>query len=490
MSKKYKILLVVAALVYVIYHLATLIYSPLPWYDEISFTTITNSYLNHHTFYEEQRIIALPQQKLDYGPIYFIIQAAVVKMLGFSIFNFRLTGLLFGFIDLFLIYKICRQFKFSINATIVTLLLIALEPNFNQFLHSGRMDFMTLFFFFLSYLAFVKIGNTTKGRDILFAMLTGVLLALALLTTPRIIFAFTFYIFYFFFEITDIKNRDWKSFILKYVLILIGFIAIYAIWIYKAFGGLSNFIYYNTHSSVIKDHTGLGNGIAIRYNMAIYVYAFFAFFLLIKNKTVKKNIELVLFTIPAIAAFLILVTGGISGRYFAMVSPFTSLLIVGVTVNLYDNRLLKTVTCILPFLFGIIFVFKGVYIFGTLQQHDPFFNEAVISKYISNNASIAGDFRYYYIARDHNCTFLSLEGNGPWDEKMKYYFDHKISYFIINKDNPDKDLYNKVLLSNHYQLVADVKETNSSSFFHKVIMKLPYRISESYSCYIYKYIGG
>src|SRR5581483_7559791 len=115
-----------------------------------------------HTFYEEARIIVLPQQKLDYGPVYFIIQSAIIKMTGFGIFNFRITGMLFGFIDLFLIYRICAHLKFSVYATIATLLLVALEPNFNQFLHSGRMDFVTLFFFFLSYLVFVRIGNNMK----------------------------------------------------------------------------------------------------------------------------------------------------------------------------------------------------------------------------------------------------------------------------------------------------------------------------------------
>ena len=493
MDKKYKILLVIAASIYVIYHLVTLIYSPLPWYDEITFNAITHSYGSHHTFFEEERIIALPQQKLDYGPLYFIIQAWVIKMLGFSIFNFRITSLLCGLIDLLLIYKICEKLKFATNTIVVTLLIIALEPAFNQSLHSGRMDFTSMLFFFLSYLSFGKTTSTSKTNNILWALVTGVLLSCAMLTTPRIIFAFSFFFFYIIFEVTEIKTRGWQAVFPKYIAILIGFVAVYYIWIYSAFGSVSNFIYYNTHSSVIKDHAGgFASGINLKYNLLIYAYALFAFLLLLKNKAVRKNIDLVLFTIPVIMAFLAIVTGGISGRYFAMIIPFAAILITGVTVNLYSSGLLKKITYVIPVLFSIIFIFKGTYIFATLKQHDPYYNESVISKYITPNSSIAGDFRYYYIARDNNCSFLSFEGNGPLEDEMKYYLDHKINYFIINKDNPEMDFYVPQLLSNNYKLETVIEDNNNGSFFHKVISKLPYRISENYSCYIYKYqgIGG
>ncbi len=490
MSKRYKIVIGVAALVYVIYHLATLIYSPLPWFDEVSFTSITNSYLKHHTYYEEARIIVLPQQKLDYGPVYFMMQAAWLKLVGFSMFHFRVTCLLFGFIDLFLIYKICRHLKFTEAATFITLALIMLEPNFNQFLHSGRMDFVTLFFFFGPYLVFTGINNDVKPKSLLSALFVGVLLSLAILTTPRIIFAFSFYACYFIYELI-LKDKNLKELLLKYACIFIGFAVVYYIWIYSAFGSVHNFIYYYTHSAVIKEHTGMDTGVkSIKYNLLIYIFAFLAFFILVAKKLVKANINLVLLTVPLILSFLIVVTGGLSGRYFALIAPFTYLLIGGVMVGMYDNKLLRYITYAIPCLFGIVFIFKGAYIFGTLAQHDPQKNEALISPYISKDAVVAGDFRYYYIARDNNCAFLSLEENGPWDAKMKYFFDNKVNYFIISKDNSNLGYYQEKLLANKYQLVARVDADNNSGFFHKVIMKLPYKISENYSCYIYKYIGG
>ena len=326
-------------------------------------------------------------------------------------------------------------------------------------------------------------------RDIVLALATGVLLALAILTTPRIIFAFSFYAFYFIYEITQ-KGNDWKALLLKYLCVGVGFAGIYYIWVYAAFGSLHGLIYYYTHSAVIKEHTGMDTGVkTIKYNLLIYVYAFIAFFVLLKNKAVRSNINLVLFTLPLILSFLLLVTGGLSGRYFALVAPFIYLLIAGVFVGLSSNIVFKGITYLIVGLFAGVFVFKGTYIYGTLQQHDPYKNEAEISKYLSKNSLVAGDFRYYYIARDNDCSFLSLEENGLWQNKMKYFLEHKVNYFIISKDNSSLPDYDKVLLANNYKLETVVNDDNNTGFFHKIIMKLPYKISENYSCYIYQYIG-
>ena len=468
MGKKYKILMVICAVLYVIYHLVTLIYSPLPWFDEVSFASITNSYLHHHTFYEEARIIVLPREKLDYGPVYFMIQAAVIRLIGFGIFNFRITGLLFGFADLYLVYELCRSFKFSVQATVVTILLIALEPNFNQFLHSGRMDFVTLFFFILSWLAFLKAGKGNMPALVLWSAITGVMLSCAVLTTPRIIFALSVYVCYFIYEIADIRHRDWKVVAIKYASVIAGFLVVYAIWVYGAFGSVGNFIYYYTHSAVIKEHTGMGPGLSIRYNLLIYLYAFAGFFILLANKGVKKNMELVLFTVPAIAAFLLIVTGGMSGRYFALVMPFAAILITATTLQLYNYKALKTITYLIPVLFAIVFLLKGVYIFATMKQHDPYRGEAVISKYIQPNSLVAGEFRNYYIVRDNNCSFLSIQENGYWYDMMKYMLDHKVNYFVVSREEPYKKAYDTMLAHHNYEKVVDLDMDMGDTFFNEI----------------------
>jgi 4-amino-4-deoxy-L-arabinose transferase-like glycosyltransferase len=492
MDKKYKIFLITSLLIYIVYHLATLIYSPIPWFDEVSFAALSESYAKDHTFYETNRILVLPDQKYVYGPLYFMVQAFVIKTLGFSMFHIRLNSLLFGLIDLFLVYKICKHLKFKQAAAIFTVIIIALEPNFNQFLHSGRMDFMTLFFFLISYLVFVRAEPGNRKNMVLFSLLSGVCLAGAVLTTPRILFGFAFYIFAFIYEFFEGKNkgRQFSYVVLKYACLFVGFFSIYYIWIYWAFGSIGEYIYSNTHNELVQTHVGVGSKFRLSYYIVIYIYAFAAFLILLKNKVATKYSGLILISIPVIISFLFIVTGGLSGRYFALADPFLFVLIVGVSMHIYDNKILKGATYAVAGFFLLIFTAKALFIFSSLQQRDPNYNDKLISKYIKENSSVVADFQYYYIVRNKHCSFLSLGENGDnWDKKMQIFFDQKHEYFIVSKYSGAKEYYDKKLLSNNYELVADVEIQDSESFFHKLISKLPYKISESYSCSIYKRKG-
>src|SRR3954469_18144463 len=100
MNKKYKIFILIISLIYVVYHLVTLSYSPLPWFDEISFASITNSYIKSHTFFQEALAISTPGQNSMYGPLFFALQAWIIKLFGWSMFNFRISNLLFGIANL------------------------------------------------------------------------------------------------------------------------------------------------------------------------------------------------------------------------------------------------------------------------------------------------------------------------------------------------------------------------------------------------------
>ena len=489
MDKKLKIVLISSLAVYIVYHLITLIYSPIPWFDEVSFAAIAESYAKDHTFYETNRILVLPDQKYVYGPLYFIFQAFVIKTIGVGSFNIRLNGFIFGLIDLWLVYKICRHLKFSQHVAIFTIGIIALEPNFNQVLHSGRMDFMTLFFFLASYLVFVRAVPGSVRSFLPFALGAGVLLAGAVLTTPRILFGFSVYIFGFLYEMWDSENtgRRMTYVFPKYAALFVGFIAVYYIWIYWAFGSIANYIYYNTHSELVQTHVGLGSKFRWSYYIVIYAYALLSFLILVKNRAIKQQSSLILITVPVIISFLLVVTGGLSGRYFALADPFLMMLIVGVTMQWYSSRPFKIATYAVGCFFGMIFIFKALFIFSSMQQRDPNYNASLIAKHIQPGSRVVGDFQYYYISRNNNCSFISLGENGDnWDKKMKYFFDNKYDYFIVNKYSGAREYYEKKLAENNYSLVATVEIQDSKSLFHRLIQKLPYKISESYSCSIYK----
>jgi hypothetical protein len=209
--------------------------------------------------------------------------------------------------------------------------------------------------------------------------------------------------------------------------------------------------------------------------------------LLFITRKVKDNIEIVLFAAPALVSFLFLVTGGLSGRYYGVIVPFVTILFVGATVNAYRNLPSRILSYAILGGFVAIFVFKGSYVFGTLSQRDPAKYDKVFSDVIPDNASVGGDFQYYYFARKHNWKYQFLEENG-WMEDISAYFNkNKYDYFIVNKNNNLKSAYEEKFLKD-YTIVATI-DNNTEGFFHKVISKLPYRITEGYGAYIYKYNG-
>ena len=491
MTKKYKILIIIVSLIYVVYHLITLSFSPLPWFDEVCFTGMTNSYIKAHTFYQETIAIEMPRQNAMYGPMFFALQAFIIKSFGWSMFWFRLSNLLFGIADLFLVYKICQYLKFKPQAILITITIIAFERSYNQFLHSGRMDFMTIFFFLASYLTFVKIEGKVNLRWILLALSTGVLLSVSLLTTPRIIFAMSFYCFYFIYELYENRKGGMAEVLLKYGIILVILCTLFYVWVYIEFGTLQNFVYVNyTSDERVRKHVGFGHeGTKFNSGMLYFAYAFVCVALLFLKREAYRNIKLLLFTIPVIIFFLILVGGGISGRYYAMIAPFVTILIVGITVNLYSEQLFKVSSYAIIGLLVVAFVFKGFYVFATWQERDPVYNEQRIMQYIPARSTVAGDFEYYYFSRRKDCFFQCLKENGLPNTVLRYYMTHNYDYIIFNKNNQELDNYKTWVLKNRYQLIATVDDPPRAAWLSAIINKLGYRITESYACYIYKYVG-
>ncbi len=494
MDKKYSRFIFFGVLLYVVYHVATLIYSPIPWFDEETYANITESFLKNGHFYEEARNISVATSKLDlaYGPVYFMLQGAVTTLFGFSIFTFRMTNLFFGLGCLFLIYKVCRQLKFSDQVTLITLLLIGLDPQFNQFLHSGRMDFIALFFFLSSYLVFTSINSSGTNKYLLKGLLTGILMACAFLTNPRILFSFSFYPFFFLFELISGKFKNALPLILKYAAVVVSFVCLYGIWVYVEFGSLANYISETyTNSPIMKEHVGATTaGLRLNYNMIMHILSLVCFLLLLITGKIRQQISVVLLTVPAVIVFLLLVSGGIAGRYYGLVVPFTTILIVGSTLAAFGNLPSKIFVRALAGLFFVVFVFKAVYIFATMDQRNPATYDKIISATIPDGSSVGGDFQYYYIGRKHGWKFQCLEQNGTKLEEVSYFQDHKYDYFVIEKNNNFQALYQSTFLKDKYKLVATIDENTYNSLFHRIIARLPYKITEGYACYIYKYTGG
>lgn len=491
MSKKHTFFILLVSVLYVIYHLVTLSYSPLPWFDEVSFASVTNSYIKHHTFYPEAINITVHRQNTMYGPIYFAIQAFIIKTFGLSMFNFRISNLLFGFADIYLVYRICLQLKFKPAAILATILILAFDRSYNQFLHSGRMDFVTIFFFLASYLVFIEIGTKAGMKQVVQAVLTGTLIACAFLTTPRIVFAFSFYFFYFFYDLYENRQGNLKPVLLKYAIIILTFCALFYLWVYVEFGNIQNYIYATyTSNEVMQKHVGTTlNELRFNSGLLYFVYVFVCFAMLIIARRAKENMNLILLTVPACICFLLLVGGALTGRYYAMAAPFATLLIVGTTMNIFGSTTFKIVNYGIVSILICMFLFKGIYVFTTMQERDPEANEKRIMQYIPAYSTVAGDFEFYYFARRKQCYYQCLGENGAPQTIYKYFLDRKYDYFIFNKNSRDIEDYKNFVFGNRYKLIATIDDSQQHKWMWNIISKLGYMVTENYSCYIYKNIS-
>ncbi|MES2703168.1 MAG: glycosyltransferase family 39 protein [Bacteroidota bacterium] len=489
MNKKHTVFIVVASIVYVAYHLLTLTYSPLPWFDEVSFAGITESYIKNNNFFEATRQLSWDGEKLMYGPVYFALQAAVVKTLGFSMFTFRVSGFLFGLVNLYLIYRICRHLQFKTIATVLTVTIVALDPMYNQFLHNGRMDMLTLFFFLGSYLIFVK-ADYNRPSYLLYGIVTGALLGAAMLTNPRISFTFLFYVGYFFYEFIGKKGTVGKV-LLKYVALGATFLSLYAWWIYGKFGSLENFVAVNyTNSKLMREHIGFSlDGWKLNQSVLFYAYAVFAAVLLFKRRKEGKNAELLLLTLPVIVGFNLLISGAVTGRYYALIAPFTTLLYIGGTVNIFESRGYKWVGFAVVGVFAALFAVKAMVIAASLDSRDKDYYSRQLAAVIPKGATAVADFPYYYMLRQNDNEYQCLEENGVFPQKIKFLREKKYDFVVMSTRNVDTSLYRSDFLKD-YEFVAHVVNNKQPNGFAKAVKKLPYRIHDSYDCYVYRRILG
>jgi hypothetical protein len=483
LSKKQTVFLVVASLIYVAYHLLTLSYSPLPWFDEVSFASISESYMKHGTFFEDARRLDWHGEKLLYGPIYFVWQGLIGRAVGLGMFTFRITPLVFGFLNLALVYKICRRLRFSTLATTLTILILALDPSYNQFMNSGRMDMITLFEFLAAYLLFTT-GN--NKRYLLYAGCAGVLLACGMLTNPRIIFAFPFFVCVFFYDLY--MQRGAKRVWGKYLVTLGAFVIVFGLWIVLKFGGLHNFVQLNyTNSKAVQEHVGFSpKDIKLNLSMLLFAYSAFGALLLFATCKAAKNAQLLLLTVPVILGFLVVVSGGITGRYYASAAPFTVLLFVGATINEFHAQIYKVIAWGIASLFAIVFVGKAIIVLSSLDQRDEKYYEKAITEVVPQHASVIGDFQYYYVIQRNNDIFECLEVNGAFAEMEAYFQKADFDYVIINESSPFRKYYEQNLMKGRYDLVATINRPQRTGTVQRLVKALPYMVHDTYNGYIYK----
>ncbi|MCS7005776.1 MAG: hypothetical protein NZM38_10700 [Cytophagales bacterium] len=228
---------------YVVIHLFTLDYFPLPWFDETYMADIALSWRKDSTF---TRTVALhdspPTQELIYGPVYFVLVGMWLKWIPFSLWGYRFFVLVAGLLVWILVCRMYWLEQRNIYQSILFAILFALNPLFNRCLHEGRMDFIAIVFALVSWLG-LMLFQRKERYAILYFWISSLAWGFSLLTTPRA-------------AVILLPICIWGVVRLRIQIMVIWMllpIGMYTLWVLYAFGNVGNWwVYYQNKLAYTK----------------------------------------------------------------------------------------------------------------------------------------------------------------------------------------------------------------------------------------------
>ncbi|MCF4102167.1 glycosyltransferase family 39 protein [Gillisia sp. M10.2A] len=460
-------LFIAAGIIYVVFHLLTLKISPIPWFDETFFASLTSSYTSVGEFNLDIAPYEHNDELLLYGPIYFWITSWVTRIIGFGIFSFRLTGLIASFCCIFIFYKILSLYLTKRNLVYLITAAFALDSLFNSNMHTGRMDSLALFFALSSIYIYLKTiqQNNYKNKVKLIAFsFSGLLFSLALLTTPRIgilLLALAIMQFIQLIKVFSIKNVTrllvfWSTILITYI-----------IWIFYAFGSIEGLLsYYSEFTEYVS--SGL---FFPKQQIPLVIITFLAFIagaVVNYNKYLSKPVVL---STLSVLCFYFLVSD--RGQYSVIIAPFQYLLI-GMTVVLLLSYLRRESSAFKKLLYysplALILIYnlaffslKGLTLYIAHETRNPEYVTSFMKSQLTPDSKVVGDEAYYYAVKHAGGDFqyISIFKNVTEREhyqRMVYDYDYIAWSDKLQREHPYiLDTYRKnsklieIARFNHYQ---------------------------------------
>lgn len=476
-SQKTKITFFSILLLAAIWHFWSLPYSPLPWFDETFFASVTHSYINDDGF--DLKVCPLQtngKPVLIYGPIYFMITGFFTKLLGFDVFSFRLANLIGAIITILIFFKIANRLNWKKKSIYLFTIILTFDVIFIQNAHSGRMDLVAISMFLGAI--YVYISKKTSRYQLLLISLLG---TLSMLTTLRMgLFIIPVYgIIY----LEAIKEKKYQALTIS----LICSILLYSIWIFTGFGSIENFISEYTKSES-NNYTGQAlttSFLGGNFKPQFYQYPMILMGLLSVAIILKKRFKDYHFWILLLPVILFYLLIKDTGAYSAMVVPFWYLLI-GIAYHEFmgqENINFKRVIPVLPVLLLLInagiFIIKSATIITTIPQRDNNLLTKWVNNHIPAGSKVVGDDRYYYAVINNQSDFQYLQRILSNEERALY---HKKNYhpdylFISNQTRPEMiNAYKK-----HFEFSETHKYTppTQQNLFTMITSKIPMQIQSS-----------
>lgn len=437
-----------AALVVFGYHWFALQFSPLPWFDETYFASMTLHFMESGEFNPSVSPLMehyYPQAKA-YGPLYFLWMSGVFKIFGFGIVQMRFSALLFGFLFILVGNQILKISGFPRRSRLFFALLVGFDPIFLQNIHSGRMDSFALFWVANGIGALLL--AIRKENGFLFG-LVGLCFGLALLSTPRIsvsVMGPCLWVALYFFQKPG-WNRFWHAFT-----VAVGIVALYSIWIFWGFGGLVpwwNYFFGPPPEKLFFENLADAY-VRTRLYFPTFQYPLLAVFLslvlfsVFKGKISRKPI----FWVAILNVFWFYYLVNDTGIYGILALPFVYMVLLAIDLEFpnYQIRFNWVISFLVLINLGI-FAGKNLVVLNAIPYRNPTEVQRQIGQIIPAGSKVIGDDAYYYAVMKSGSDFQYIDRGADTPRRRKYHFEkYDFHYLVVNDPLHDKkqfDYYNE-----------------------------------------------
>lgn len=421
-----------------LYHWFALKFSPVPWFDETYFASMTVHFMETGEFNPQISPLMehyYPQAKA-YGPLYFMLMATVFKVAGFGLVQMRFPALLFGGLFLMVLNRILKECDFSRQHRLFFILLLGFDPIFLQNIHSGRMDSFALFWVAVGTWILLK---ALRIRQTMLFLGVGICYGLAILTTPRVAVSLMgpSLVLSFWF----LGNISKQSFV-HCLTVALGILGLYTVWIFWGFGGIASWWNYFFGPPPEKlYHENLADlYVRSRLYFPVFQYPLLAVLLFLSGLAVWKwRIPLQsMFWIALInvCAFYYLVND--TGIYGIFSLPFLYILLLYLARGLAEYQG-KTQYAILGLVFlnGGIFLFKNALVLNAKPNRDPQLVESQVARLIPKGSKVIGFDAFYYAVMGSGSDFQYLDRGGDTPRRRKFHFRKYDFQYVIVRDPLD-----------------------------------------------------
>lgn len=451
---------------YIIFNILTLSILPLPWFDEIWFTDITQSLAETGKYTLHQNGIS--EESLIYGPLYFNLQIFITNLLGFDCFQFRLLGFVSGILIIIMGIKILQSLHVSEKYQSLYVLLISFQEIFFRGLHFGRMDLTAALPIMISLYLYLKYQETKIISQLLVSRIAiMVLLSCAFLTTPRIIFLIL--PFGALFSIDFYRNRKNYLYHSLNCIIILGVASSYLIWILYKFSTIDNFLQLVYKNPNVQGHlmafelfirSGLRSYIYILPSLLIVLYGIFICYKLILKKYVF-NISLVTFIFVSLFTYIFIVVS--LQPYSTILFPFLYLEVVyllsisSISLPKFHIKIQFILIYIILAINITAFIIRVGGLVISYQGRNAAIPQQVINTYINKGSNVVADYKYFYTLNNNDNNFNPVTYYGQSIKNQEELFNY--DYLLV-----EDSTYAQMYRSEKSDLVLITKVSTGTDF--------------------------